>query len=79
MQNLFEETGLCEQRSQIQSSCVPQYRALVESWESDCDACQVAGGTAVVGDPANLLERTDIYYNVTIEKAQVDIHISCAF
>ena len=32
-------------------------------------ASQVAGNTPIVGDPAsNLLERTDIYYNVLLEK-----------
>mmetsp|Transcript_31034 Transcript_31034/g.69917 ORF Transcript_31034/g.69917 Transcript_31034/m.69917 type:complete len:448 (+) Transcript_31034:46-1389(+) len=30
----------------------------------------VAGGTVVVGDPSNLLERTDIYYNIALEKAE---------
>ncbi|CAE7192621.1 FNTB, partial [Symbiodinium sp. CCMP2456] len=30
----------------------------------------VQGGTAVFGDPRNLLERTDIYYNVAVEKAE---------
>ena len=30
--------------------------------------CQVQGGTSVFGDPRNLLERTDIYYNVAVEK-----------